>query len=87
MDNILGLVQDKHQWHVYDADFRRQQVNVGYSLAHTRVELYAKAVTRANHFRQQQHQQMQGRRTPNLILLISYQGPVFASTAPGKVVR
>ena len=47
LDNVLALSQDRHQWESYDTEFRRQQVNAGYSFAQTRVELYAKAVTRA----------------------------------------
>ena len=83
MDNVLGLAQDKHQWDSYDADFRRQQVNAGYSFAHTRVELYAKAVTRANPFRQQLPQQMPGRRLANFTS--SFQpGTCFRFHSPGQ---
>ena len=55
MDNVLALAQDRHQWTTYDADFRRQQVNAGYTYAHTRIELYSKAIARSQPFRPTQH--------------------------------
>ena len=54
LDNVLTLAQDRHQWITYDAEFRRQQVNAGYSYSHTRVELYSKAVANQQPFRSNQ---------------------------------
>lgn len=57
MDNVLGLAEDKHKWDEYDTSFRAQQVNAGYSYGEMRVELYARAVTAKQPFRQNQFQQ------------------------------
>ena len=57
MDTVLALAEDRHAWEGYDFDFRKQQVNANYSFAHTRVELYAKAVSRGQLFRAPQNNQ------------------------------
>ena len=46
MDTVLSLAEDRHMWESYDHDFRSQQRKARYSYANTRVELFAKAVTR-----------------------------------------
>ena len=53
MDTVLALAEEKHQWEQYDSEFRKQSVNAGYTFGHTRVELYARAVTRPQPFRTQ----------------------------------
>ena len=57
MDNVLGLAEGKHSWLDYDSSFRAQLVNAGYSFAHMRVELYAKAVSSPRPFRPQNNNQ------------------------------
>ena len=62
MDNVLGLAEERHKWEEYDRSFRSQQVNAPYSFAQMRVELYARAVTPKQFFRQTSNQ---GQRASN----------------------